>query len=126
MIDYKFKIASYTDASRNDIVFKHFAEKYGLYIYGFKKPCDILMQQIRSDELNGIYQNDTTKNFFCIWYDSTNYWYSFIFNKLEVYKQSFDKQNTIEDLDKLILDLTQELKKSNEELELDNIKGDFV
>jgi hypothetical protein len=124
MIDYKCKIASYIDSSRNDIVFKHFAEKYGLYIYGFE-PGTILMPQIRSDELEGAFHHDTTKNFFSIWFDSINYWYSFKFNKRAVYKKRFDTQNTIENFDKLIIEFNQELKKSNEELELDNIKTDF-
>lgn len=124
MIYYKDKIASYTDSSRNDIVFKHFADKYGLYIYGFE-PSSMLMPQIRSDELEGVFQQDTKKNFFSIWFDSINYWYSFRFNKRTVYKKRFDTQNTIESFDKLIIELIQELKKSNEELELDNIKEDF-
>lgn len=124
MIYYKDKIASYIDSSRNDIVFKHFAEKYGLYIYGFE-PSDMLMPQIRTDELIGFLREDNTKNFFSIWFDSVNYWYSFRFNKREAYKKRFDTQNTIESFDKLIIELNQELKKSNEELELDNIKEDF-
>lgn len=124
MIDYKVKIASYVDSSRNDIVFKYFAEKYGLYIYGFE-PGTMLMPQIRSDELTGFLRNDNSKNFFSIWFDSVNYWYSFKFNKREAYKKRFDTQNTIESFDKLIIDLNQELKNSNEELELNNINKDF-